>query len=268
MKIVEWSQDPAKPDEIVFRVPLEGGGVAMFTLAGGVAGYLARFCILHLNLPGQTEKEFLCDFKKLKGRSLRLSDARVSISAAENDLAPKTCINCNYSIRHTGNNIAPWLGMNGWQESRHYFDIKTDARSKSITGMSAQNMRRAPAPKKTLLAASVAIATAAVLVPLVFGFFGSQTALTGKDIGLQGGSDQTRPDVAIVSGAASDKKYDVTSQAGVGIQEGPARKVKDALKSGGHYAQTKKSARPTALPENNLEIPCTKDMMEKGILCK
>lgn len=270
IKIVEWSQNKHKQAEITVKACLRGGVEANFQLDMGAIRHLPRFCVLHINLENRTEEILLCDFKNLK--KIAAAPAMVPVTAP----APLSLRDCSlgvielegsYSIRHSETVDRPWLGPDGWQVSRYEFRFPAVCR-KEKTPPDESRTEKSLRSSKTihLAAAAVFLAVVSIAVPLVSGHLSSQTPakILNSDRDLKSAVNQTASldSKGVANGLSTS---DISAR---NIQEdGPARKVKEALKSASSRPKEKNHKIAAEKRGASLDIPCTRDMAEKGISC-
>jgi hypothetical protein len=278
INIVEWTQNDRNPEVIAVKAVLRGGLTASFQIDGKVTRYLTRFCSLHMNLKNRSEEILLCDFKNLKKisdrhtLSLSLKTVHASIRNSFGGVEPLVG---SYSIKLADKTECQWLGPKGWQESRHYFEFPFASGLDLTMEQPGPVQKGYSSRKKVLLATAVALIFASVSVPIVSGYLGgggSSETVPAHKIEIMHTPTLT-PAVAThvdahMSGKVAENSIADKAEADV-PEKAPVRKVKERLKSRSRNTMVKrdKTAVKETEPDSRLDIPCTRDMIEKGISC-
>jgi hypothetical protein len=271
MKTIEWNQSPERHDKIVIRAVLRGAKAALFQLERHIPAYLPKYCIMHIGIKAHAEEEFFCDFSKLAliteekgGNETKRSDDMASVViTSRHDEENSELLHIVYSIRRTENSDKPWLGMEGWQESRHIFDLTA---SETIDGASTGNpiVERKQGFRSALVLASFAIVGAFVVtVPFVLGSL-------GEDIGGKSAIEKEARGSAVTAEIAQvSAEIKTTGNTISADKQEPAGKVRTA-----NRVQTSKTVlnEKTYAASKNIDsgpaVPCTRDMADKGIACR
>jgi|WetSurMetagenome_2_1015567.scaffolds.fasta_scaffold00246_3 hypothetical protein len=269
VNIAEWKQDARRPEEITIKAGLRGGLSAVFQLDRNVTRHLARFCVLHMNIKNRFEEIVLCDFKGLKkipdqhGVRLRNQMGRSYVRDGRGREEP---MEGSYSIEFADKSDKSWLGPDGRQEARYNFEFTAVGEAETVT---VAGNRSGGGNKKAYLAAAVfaVVVVAAGSAPLVSGYLSSGES-SGTVVQALGRKSEVMHAALVPAVSAPEKSASDGPQKNV-REDRPAQKVKARSKALGRHAAAKGHAVVVRekTSENRLDIPCTKDMIAKGISC-
>jgi|WetSurMetagenome_2_1015567.scaffolds.fasta_scaffold00042_41 hypothetical protein len=287
INIAEWTQNYRNPEEIILKARLRGGRLAIFQIDRNLVRHLPRFCVLHVNLRDRLEELLLCDFKKLR-KFAAASRSALAVLTIRPHLIESNGIEQplegSYSIKLADKADKPWLAPDGWQETRHYFEFPAVVGTGAIELKELESAGGYMQSNKALIAvAAIFIAFAAGSVPVVAGYLGSGESVVTESSATVGQVPLHKaeimhaaaviPEVAAPVGANkldTVPKNSIDEKSKLNIREqAPARKVKEIHKPVHRHATVKvhKVAAKEKDPESRLEIPCTRDMIAKGISC-
>jgi hypothetical protein len=259
MKAIEWNQSSARHGKIVVKIELRGGRIAVFQLDRRIAVNLPKYCIMHFGLKGQAEEEFFCDFRKLGA----ISDNKFVSENTQRDDEPPVLIRSRhddtndgqvhmlYSIRRTECAEKSWLGIAGWQEKRHIFDIMASG-SRKFAVEEKFTLKKKSVFRPVLVAVTATLVIACATVPFVLGSLGP---------------DQ---DANRTAEAEAVKAYVLAGHDAVvtGNADGQSNKIKASLhRQTARKLSTDKRESAKKDIASSPAVPCTKDMIEKGISC-
>ena len=172
-----------------------------------------------------------------------------------------------YSIRRTESTDKPWLGIDGWQESRHTFELSAfGIADLSSAGNLMGNLmeRKKPLFSPALLMASSAVLIAcAVTAPFVLG------GLDHDSVKKTSAEKEMQKYAVAVREAQITAVDKLNDNAINDDKEGPAKKVKAAIQlHTGKRMLHGKSYTYWKNYDNAPAVPCTPDMIDKGITCE
>jgi hypothetical protein len=289
INIAEWTQNHKNPEELLIKARLLGGYAAIFMLDRQAVLRLPRICVLHITLADRLEELLLCDFKGLRkfpagsGTVFPVLTARPHMTDGSGIESP---LEGSYSIRLAEKTDQPWLGPEGWQETRHYFEFP----GAGVKPTSAVNDQPAngnhPLRKKALVAALALIILAAGSAAFWPGYPGvpapdarEAKPSRNKEIAMASVAAEPASDKASPVPAASqeNKKQEIPEVRKTEEPKRSAHKVAPERRVKQHEKKQKKqlqavwksgrAATSKAEAEPRISLPCTPDMKEKGIGC-
>lgn len=264
MKAIQWRYTE-EDGSIRVVVPRDDSNLHSFTVHRETALFLGgTLCMLYLSLPEQREEIYFCDFRKLP------IAAKGSVVTAADAAHRSQDIDAGFGFRRGSGCDALWLGSRGWQPDRVWFRIDDrDAPKPSTRSLPQGRIDVSPKPSHgSLRLAGMHAAALFVLGILVVFAIAGQTSRTrvGAEELQQPLSPRTEPAIGTVVQVTTT---DVVS--GISDSTPPARADEPGKRI--RKKDSRHRIRETATPavqqpgRADVTVPCTRDMIEKGIPC-
>lgn len=262
MKTVRWefSEENRK---LHLRIPVVQADPLEITIDGGMVSYLQRtLCMLYVIQTEKREDVFFCDFRKLQVTSDRFSNNVIDFSGTALTADER------FGFRRGSGPDALWLGLRGWQAERAFFGVSgnvNNAPNKSVIQVSAE--RKSVLRGRTVrmigaYAAALLFASAAI----VFGLAGTSPHMQEiSDVRGRTVSAVEQPPVQTVGSVSETENAKTISVHNETEVHGSQDRKQDVRRSGKRSDPGPQM--PAAGSRNDVRVPCTHDMAEKGVPC-